>query len=115
MKKLLFLCFIFFTYIVSIQANTPPIAYKGILDLKNWNFSKQKSILLNGEWEFYWKKFCFFEQEEFSNQQDHCSEKSRNLYLRPKFWNHTKINQKTLTGIGYATYRLKVLMIIGEV
>jgi hypothetical protein len=60
----------------SPNAKTPPKAVKGVLDLREWNFtstpitglkneeSEEKSIVtalgninLDGEWEFYWKEF----------------------------------------------------------
>ena len=39
-----------------------PIAHKGVIDLRNWDFEKNKNIELNGEWEFYWNKMPSPEQ-----------------------------------------------------
>jgi hypothetical protein len=30
-------------------------AVKGILDLRQWDFTRQEEIPLSGEWEIYWK------------------------------------------------------------
>lgn len=32
-----------------------PKAVKGVIDLRNWNFEKDGSIFINGEWYFYYK------------------------------------------------------------
>lgn len=33
-----------------------PVAQKGVLALRSWNFERNGSINLNGEWEFYWEQ-----------------------------------------------------------
>jgi len=71
-----------------------PVAVKGVLDLKNWNFKKDGMIKLNGGWEFY----------------------DSELLLPKNFIGDVKHNVRyeNLPGIfgkqGYCTYRLKVLM-----
>ena len=34
----------------------PPKALNGVLDLADWDFEKDGSIDLSGEWEFYWQQ-----------------------------------------------------------
>jgi len=34
-----------------------PKAIKGVLDLTQWDFEKDGTINLDGEWEFYWEEF----------------------------------------------------------
>ena len=42
-----------------------PIAKKGVLDIRGWNFEKNGSIQLKGEWEMYWNKL--YTPEDFKN------------------------------------------------
>ena len=78
-------------------------AQKGILDLRNWDFAKNGPIKLDGEWEFYWEKLYSLEEINsiFLNK----------TYLQlPNTWNNTVIDGKPLSGNGFATYRLKILL-----
>jgi signal transduction histidine kinase len=83
----------------------PPTAIKGILDLTGWNLDKDGPVNLVGEWEFYWRKHL--ESKDFRNG---------NLPVRtgfinmPGYWNDYVVDGKALSGDGYATYRLKVIM-----
>lgn len=73
-------------------------ASKGTLDLTKWNIEEQKTVRLNGEWEFYWRKFV-----------DSKSEIKPDSYVPvPGVWNQYKLDGKKLPSFGYATYRLKV-------
>jgi two-component system, sensor histidine kinase ChiS len=70
-----------------------PIANKGVLDLRNWDFKKDGIVKLNGDWEFY-----------------------ENELLSPKDFGATLPNKKysRIPGSygeqGYGTYRLKLLL-----
>ena len=49
----------------SFAENTmPPKALSGILDLINWDFEKDGTIKLDGEWDFYWNKLLNFSEFE---------------------------------------------------
>ena len=71
-----------------------PLAVKGVLDLRNWDFKKDGMIKLNGAWEFY----------------------DNELLLPQDFKSITAgtIRYEHLPGVfgqqGYCTYRLKLLM-----
>ncbi len=79
-------------------------AKKGILDLRNWNWTTNGITDLNGEWEFYWK--TLYTPSSFDS-----AEIKPSLYSEvPGFWN------SLVPGIGlfdpafgYATYGLKIL------
>jgi PAS domain S-box-containing protein len=83
----------------------PPKAINGVLDLNNWDLKKDGPIDLTGEWEFYWDKHLnpkdFFKSDP--------PEKT-GLMRVPGCWNGYLLEGKSLSGEGYATYRLKVLM-----
>lgn len=80
-----------------------PSIQHGILDMSNWNPSHTGNINLIGQWEFYWQKLLTYEDFLIS------STKPDLLAEVPKVWNTYKINDKSLSGFGYATYRLRVI------
>ncbi|MEM7180553.1 MAG: response regulator [Spirochaetota bacterium] len=79
-------------------------AQKGTLDLRNWNFAKDGTAKLNGEWEFQWKKFC---EPETLTIAPTCWQNSKYIQT-PSSWNHFQESGKPVGGKGYATYRLKI-------
>ena len=79
-----------------------PKAIKGVMELRGWDFEKDGPVELNGEWEFYWKSF--YSHTDFSRGKT-----SKANFIRvPNAWNDYKIGGKTLSGKGYATYRLVI-------
>jgi len=79
---------------ISHSQKNIPLAVKGVLDLRNWDFKKDGMIKLNGEWEFY----------------------DNELLLPRNFKKNSAkgIKYDNIPGIfgqqGYCTYRLKLLM-----
>jgi len=71
-----------------------PLATKGVLDLRNWDFKKDGMIKLNGAWEFY--------DNELRMPLDFQSDSAKT------------IRYEKLPGVfgqqGYCTYRLKLLL-----
>lgn len=76
-------------------------ACNGILDLKDWNQQKYKTVAFHGEWEFYWKKFV--------NYKDFLNKEADGIVKAPSVWKNYKIEGDNLSGMGYATYHLKVV------
>lgn len=77
-----------------------PVATQGVVDLHNWDFSKDGTLALNGEWEFYWKKIL--SPMDFPNN-------IKPLYTKfPKLWNDMNSDSITFSSTGYATYRLLI-------
>jgi PAS domain S-box-containing protein len=84
-------------------AQSLPAAQKGVMDLRQWDFNKNGSVVLKGEWEFYWKKLI--SPDQFKKNRDLTFE-----YINaPDSWNKFEIDGKKLSGIGFATYRLKII------
>ena len=78
-----------------------PLVQQGTIDLRNWDFSEYGAINLNGEWEFYWKQFLLSDQIDIKQ--------SSPIYIKvPSNWQEKVINGSTLSGDGYATYRLTI-------
>ncbi len=79
-----------------------PLAKQGVLDLRDWDFERNGSLKLNGDWEFYWNKNILFEID---------SPKEKEFIWVPGKWNDLKIaNPQTIPGHGYASFKLKVLV-----
>jgi len=80
-----------------------PIARGGLLDLREWDFSQNGPIDLNGEWEFYWEKFVRPGEIE-KKRLEHLAA------IVPSRWNEITDSGKKLGSEGYATYRLRILL-----
>ena len=82
-----------------------PMAEKGVLDLRQWDFEKNGNVSLNGEWEFYWEQLL--SSDDFNNLEKDIK---KEFIQVPKSWKGKEINGKKIDQFGYATYRLKVLL-----
>ncbi|UPY76892.1 histidine kinase [Leptospira weilii] len=98
--------FVFFNFIIlfsfSVGCSLPfvfqqkPIAEKGIIDLRKFNFA-ENATELNGDWEFYWKELA---------HGSRSIPKTPSYFPVPGIWRDYDPN---FTPEGYATYRLRVL------
>ena len=91
-----------------------PIAGKGIIDLRNCDFS-QKPIALNGQWGFYWGKLLTPENLRaaagLSGRADTSANPGSPDYVPfPVLWNNLQLNGHPLPTMGYATYTLTILL-----
>lgn len=94
----------------SFSAAPEPQPVKGILDLRKENITEKYRIVLNGEWEFHWKKL--YRPHHFVSG----SEPKPDGYIKvPSYWTDADLNGKKPEGEGYATYRLKVLLPAGTI
>lgn len=86
-----------------------PVAANGTLDLRDWNFRETGSIALRGEWDFY--RSAFIPPSAFSGD-----EKPVNCYtmVLPRQWNGFEIDGKPISGFGFATFHLRILLSGGE-
>jgi signal transduction histidine kinase len=81
--------------------NIQPTAQKGYLDLSGWNFDEDRTIKLDGEWEFYWNKLLSPKDLTTPGTQ------TPDTFARvPAAW--TDIQGIKTTPLGAATYRLTV-------
>lgn len=82
------------------QANEVPHAHQGSLDLRSWDFVKQGSVELSGEWQFAWRQLFTPDTTGillFSDQ-----------FMLPALWEGKTTDGAVLASEGYATYRLVV-------
>ncbi|MFT5872464.1 MAG: diguanylate cyclase (GGDEF)-like protein [Clostridium sp.] len=88
----------------SIKDNNIPKASEGKLDLSNWNFEKDGTILLDGQWELYWEQLL--EPKDFKNN----AKKKTIDFLKVPGSLTTTVNNKKLPKYGYGTMRLLINM-----
>ena len=81
------------------QSSSPKIQ-QGVLDLSSWNFADQGSVVLKGNWEFYWDTLLTPASFPTSIQP---------IYPEfPQLWSNISDSAKQYTSFGYATYRLRI-------
>lgn len=93
---------LFLLQLNGISAVTP-VAYRGILDLRNEKFHEIQAVTLNGQWEFYWQDFIF--PEDFNKKLIPDT-----YFAVPAYWISYKNDIPKITKLGYGTYHLKILM-----
>lgn len=86
-----------------MPALAEPAASKGVLDLTGWDLAEKGALRLDGEWTFFWNRFCA------PDRPDPRCQLSRASHIRvPGVWNGRHENGKDLEGEGFATYRLVI-------
>ena len=99
---LMFLSIIFMAGNIHAEdGKSPPEIRNGVLDIQNWNFANDGSIVLEGEWEFYWD--TLIEPESFPTSLNPI------FPHFPSLWSGISIDGENLSNHGYATYRLTIL------
>lgn len=88
---------------VSLYASDNPTVKDGVLDLRGWDFNQNPTILLNGDWAFYWEKQI---DPELFNNEIPLPDK---YILVPDVWNHPR-DDNGYPEYGYATYYLKIIL-----
>ncbi len=82
-----------------------PLAEKGVINLRHLENSTKFVLQLNGEWEFYWNKMLHpHDFVEAGRYRPDCFGKV------PSYWTDYSSEQVKTTGMGFATYRLTVLL-----
>jgi two-component system sensor histidine kinase ChiS len=105
MKKIAAYLFFFTLAISGSFCQSKVKAKQGILDLREWNFTRNGLTDLNGEWEFYWR--VLYTPQSF----DTLAIKPSTFSNIPAFWNKLIPGKGIFEpGFGYATYKLKVLL-----
>src|ERR1700761_793365 len=77
-----------------------PVAQKGVLDLRNSDLFNNL-LKTNGEWAFYWNQLL---------PPDSISSATPDYVPFPRLWNNIHLSGKSLPSIGYATYKLTILL-----
>lgn len=82
------------------QKKNMPSAVNGIIDLTDWDFSKDGPVRLAGKWEFYWQQLL--EPGDFESGDTH----DKAFIQVPGPWTKHEANGVKLPQQGYGTYRL---------
>lgn len=104
-RSVIFLLILVLSSACSNSETSRPGALNGVIDLTSQDFSSTPVILLNGEWEFYWKQLL--SPDELNRHQ--------NAYMKqyvpvPSTWSDLSSKGLEADSKGYATYRLKILL-----
>lgn len=86
----------------NVAAMPAPKASGGELDLTQWQFSRDGTVSLEGDWQFYWQKFVS------PNQASNI--KGDTISVPGSWKGHQLTSNEIATGHGYASYRLNVLL-----
>ena len=99
------LFFIPLIYACSASTNKP-LAKKGVLDLRHWNFPDKEVVSLEGEWMFYWQSLL--QPELFAHGKVPVAGQSEFV---PSYWtSYTNEEGKQYPSTGFATYHLRILL-----
>lgn len=97
-KKTNYIFLLLFLCVACVGKEKVPIIKKGILDLTNWNFTRNAEVPLLGEGLFYWKQWPIDNSDNFDESLLYKSEK---IKWPSPLWSTFGYEAK-----GYATYRL---------
>lgn len=84
-------------------SGSEPYAVRGIIDLRQ-TASDNFTVKLNGEWEFYWKRLL--KPDDFFSDEI----KPDFFGIVPSYWTSYPAESVKTTGMGFATYRLIMLL-----
>lgn len=82
-----------------------PKAYKGVFDLKGWDFARHGTIKIDGEWAFFWNYLL-----PLTGNSDNQNLVSPQYIKVPGVWNRRQSEIQELPQHGFASYRLRVLL-----
>ncbi|WP_102272527.1 sensor histidine kinase [Cytobacillus massiliigabonensis] len=97
--SILIVCVIVFYGWVSQEKAVQPKAVNGILDLRDYDFSQEEPVELNGEWEFFPGKLL--DSIEFEDETPY-------LVQVPSLWTSYDLNGEKVPKFTSGTYRLKI-------
>ncbi|AFM12565.1 hybrid sensor histidine kinase/response regulator [Turneriella parva] len=112
-KLLLALSCVGFLTACGDKRRAPIEAHLGVLDLRErsqpqqtpWDFERDGILEIKGDWEFYWSQLL--DPTDFQTAQ---KPQPSALVRIPGRWNGLKLGDDTLSGSGFATYRLKIML-----
>ena len=108
-KSLLILLILQLSFLSACRPNNAqkmyPEAVQGVLDLADWDLTKDGPADLRGEFEFYWMQLL--DPIEFSKA---APPQGKSYIKVPSYWNNFEIEGLKVPGDGYATYRLIILL-----
>jgi len=91
------------SFLTTFDYAEKPVAVKGVLDLRGWEFSDYQTLRLDGEWEFFPSQFIEGNEQKKPEEQ---------TYLQvPKRWDEAFVHEEsTSDSFRFGTYRLRILL-----
>ena len=102
---LILVIFSFINSCSKVKEVESPKAIDGVIDLRKWNFIENGIVKLDGNWEFYESQLLNY--SDFKNLD---KSKMTGYIQVPKKWSDTQLSLKNSNGMGYGTYRLRLLI-----
>ncbi len=93
---------LFLTHTSLFSREAPPLAVRGVLDLRDYNFKSDGPVSLQGEFEFYWNQMLNPANEEDTGVV--------NYIQVPGSWYRLRKELPEIMRFGFATYRLLILL-----
>lgn len=84
------------------HSNLPQV-HNGMIDLTTWDADAGGLLKLEGSWEFYWEQHLDY--DDFHSPTPPLPDL---LITVPDIWNGSRINENSISGSGFATYRLRI-------
>ncbi|BCS88102.1 sensor histidine kinase [Pseudodesulfovibrio sediminis] len=106
--RFLLLIMVAFVCLVGARENEKamPVAERGVLDLSDWDPTRDGLAAFDGEWEFYWDQLLTPKDFAIGGNAP-----AKSGYLTfPGYWKKYDLNGQPLPGTGQATFRLRVLL-----
>ena len=82
-------------------ARAAPRAHGGVLDLRDWDFERDGTLTLDGEWLFAWRRF------DDPSASAPAPDEPTSVRV-PGPWNDAVVDGHPAGSAGFATYRLTV-------
>ncbi len=82
-----------------------PLAKEGVLDLQHWDFKRDGTVNLAGEWAFYWDSFLDPNVPTSNEYADQTG-----FIKIPGCWNGYVVDGTPVSGQGHAAFRLRILL-----
>ncbi|WP_246000936.1 hybrid sensor histidine kinase/response regulator [Brevibacillus panacihumi] len=91
------------SFLTTFDYAEKPVAVKGVLDLRGWEFSDYQTLRLDGEWEFFPSQFI---------EGNDLKKPEEQTYLQvPKRWDEAFVHEQgTPDTFRLGTYRLRILL-----
>lgn len=94
------LTILIFIFFISCSSGSPdPVIKNGSIDLSSWDFMEKGSVVLTGQWHFYWNKLITEDNKKEST-----------FVQVPSVWSKYKETKAGLIMKGAATYKIKIIL-----
>lgn len=102
-RPLIAFMLLFVLSVCGCDRKTVDHASRGLLDLSSWDFERDGIAYLDGEWEFYWEQLLT--PDDFNRGE---LPQMTGYFAIPGYWNGYRFEGRSLSGDGYATFRLRI-------